>query len=181
MIIQCTSCEKKFNVPDGAITANGRLVQCSSCGNKWTQYPTKTKPATTKPVSTPARTKATPKKKIVKKKGPVPYSEEYMQQKWGKSVQSYAVKKGLSKKIKKQKSTQVTEKPGFGFLNYIITIFILSTFSIGILHFERERLARKFPFLEPYIDHFFESLEILIDHFLESVEIFKILILDFFR
>ena len=170
MIIQCTSCEKKFNVPDGAITANGRLVQCSSCGNKWTQYPTKTKPATTKPVSIPARTKATPKKKIVKKKGPVPYSEEYMQQKWGKSVQSYAVKKGLSKKIKKQKSTQVTEKPGFGFLNYIITIFILSTFSIGILHFERERLTRKFPFLEPYIDHFFESLEI-----------FKILILDFFR
>ena len=187
MIIQCTSCEKKFNVPDGAITANGRLVQCSSCGNKWTQYPTKTKPATTKPVSTPARTKATPKKKIVKKKGPVPYSEEYMQQKWGKSVQNYAVEKGLSKKTtqlkkpKKQKSIQVTEKPGFGFLNYIITIFILSTFSIGILHFERERLTRKFPFLEPYIDHFFESLEILIDHFLESVEIFKILILDFFR
>ena len=100
MIIQCTSCEKKFNVPDGAITANGRLVQCSSCGNKWTQYPTKTKPATTKPVSTPARTKTTSKKKIVKKKSPLPYSEEYMQQKWGKSVQNYAVEKGLSKKTK---------------------------------------------------------------------------------
>ena len=39
MIIQCNSCSKKFVVPDGAIKAKGRLVQCSSCGNKWTQYP----------------------------------------------------------------------------------------------------------------------------------------------
>ena len=30
---------KKFIVPDNAITNAGRLVQCSSCGNKWTQYP----------------------------------------------------------------------------------------------------------------------------------------------
>ena len=43
-------------------------------------------------------------------------------------------------------------------------------FLVGILNFERGRISRKFPFLEPYIDHFFESLEI-----------FKILILDFFR
>ena len=26
-------------VPDNAITNAGRLVQCSSCGNKWTQFP----------------------------------------------------------------------------------------------------------------------------------------------
>ena len=43
MIIECTSCQKKFNVPDSAITSAGRLVQCSSCGNQWTQYPLKTK------------------------------------------------------------------------------------------------------------------------------------------
>ena len=39
MIIQCNSCDKKFSVPDSAIGASGRLVQCSSCGNQWTQYP----------------------------------------------------------------------------------------------------------------------------------------------
>ena len=177
MIIQCSSCDKKFNVPDSAITAAGRLVQCSSCGNKWTQYPLKTKPTPTKPISTSA--KGRPKKKMDKRKGPVPYSKEYMQQKWGTSVQSYAVQKGLSektrtipkeKKSQKQKSTQITEKPGFGFFNYIITFSILSIFLVGILNFERSRLGRKFPVLEPYIDHFFESLEI-----------FKIFILDFFR
>ena len=41
MIPKCKSCNKKFLVPDNAITSSGRLVQCSSCGNKWTQYPKK--------------------------------------------------------------------------------------------------------------------------------------------
>ena len=177
MIIQCTSCEKKFNVPDAAITAEGRLVQCSSCGNKWTQYPLKIKTPPNRQVTKPAIKK--PNKKTDKKKGPIPYSKEYMQQKWGTSVQSYAVEKGLSKKIKKagkdkiaqkQKKIQIKEKPGFGFFNYLITFTVLFTFFVGILNFERTRLTRKFPALEPYIDHFFESLEI-----------FKILILDFFR
>ena len=179
MIIQCTSCDKKFSVPDTAITASGRLVQCSSCGNKWTQYPIKTKSEPSRPYVTPTKV-VPPKKKLNKKKsGPVPYSKEYMQQKWGTSLENYAVQKGLTKKTKKisqpkkmqkQKILEAVEKPGFGFFNYIITYSILLIFIVGILNFERGRISRKFPFLEPYIDHFFESLEI-----------FKILILDFFR
>ena len=39
MILECKSCKKKFIVPDNAIPSSGRLVQCSSCGNKWTQFP----------------------------------------------------------------------------------------------------------------------------------------------
>ena len=39
MILSCNSCEKKFVVPDNAIGTNGRLVQCSSCGNQWRQFP----------------------------------------------------------------------------------------------------------------------------------------------
>ena len=61
MIIQCNSCDKKFNVPDGAITEAGRLVQCSSCGNKWTQYPLKKTPEVTK--IAPIIPKTKPKKK----------------------------------------------------------------------------------------------------------------------
>ena len=41
MILTCTSCDKKFVVPDSAITASGRMVQCGSCGNKWKQFPVK--------------------------------------------------------------------------------------------------------------------------------------------
>ena len=39
MLINCNSCLKKFTVPDSAIRETGRLLQCGSCGNKWTQYP----------------------------------------------------------------------------------------------------------------------------------------------
>ena len=39
MILDCQCGEKKFVVPDNAIPAAGRLVQCSFCGNKWTQFP----------------------------------------------------------------------------------------------------------------------------------------------
>ena len=103
-----------------------------------------------------------------------------MKQKWGTSIQSYALDKGLSKKIKKipvrqkvQKQKSIiksVKKPGFGFFNYIITLAVLSTFFVGILSFERSRLSRKFPFLEPYINHFFET-----------IENFKIFILDFYK
>ena len=41
MILSCSSCEKKFVVPDQAIGAAGRVVQCGSCGNKWKQFPLK--------------------------------------------------------------------------------------------------------------------------------------------
>ena len=173
MIIQCTACEKKFSVPDSAVTASGRLVQCSSCSNQWTQYPVKIKKSTTKTVFAPTNIPA--KKTVKKKKGPDPYSKEYMKQKWGtSSLQSYASDKGLSKKIKKipqkQKSIKSAEKPGFGFFNYIITFAVLSVFFVGILSFERTRLSRKFPFLEPYINHFFET-----------IENFKIFILDLYK
>ena len=39
MIITCNCGEKKFTLPDNAIPASGRLVQCSYCGLKWKQFP----------------------------------------------------------------------------------------------------------------------------------------------
>ena len=41
MIITCTECKKRFEVPDNAIPAEGRIVQCSSCSNEWKQFPIK--------------------------------------------------------------------------------------------------------------------------------------------
>ena len=98
------------------------MVQCSSCGNKWTQYPLKQTPEIVK--TPPIVTKAAPKKKTQKRKGPAPYSKEYMQEKWGTSIEKYAVDKGLTSKVKKVKTTtkiqkqpksKTIEKPGFGF------------------------------------------------------------------
>ena len=177
MIISCPKCSKKFQVPDGAIPKAGRTVQCSSCSNKWMQYPIKEPKVVQQ--KDPAPMKSAPsvnKVKKVKKKpaGPIPYSKEYMQQKWGKTVKTYAENKGLSKSSNKKNQKQLPKKVysrlGFGFFNYLIVTFVFSTFLIGILNFERSRLSRKFPFLEPYINHFFETLNN-----------FKIFILDFYR
>ena len=176
MIIECTACKKKFSVPDGAITANGRLVQCSSCGNKWTQYPIQAKKTTPK---IPSIKKSVSNKNIVKKKkGPIPYSKEYMEQKWGSTIQNYAVEKGIAKKeskkinIKKNKSTITKEisKPSFGFFNFLLCLIILSIFFVGILDLTRNAVSNVFPILGPYIDYFFETLEN-----------FKIFILDFYK
>ena len=102
-----------------------------------------------------------------------------MEQKWGSTVKNYAEQKGISKKktetkkIQKTKSAKLNEKreqPSFGFFNYIITYSIGFTFLVGILNFERARLSRKFPVLEPYIDTFFETIDNL-----------KIFILDLIR
>ena len=82
MIIECKSCGKKFNVPDQAITTSGRLVQCSSCGHKWTQFPVKQKikKPPTKPVLVNLDDKRPkPKKKIKKKAGSTIYSNEYFE------------------------------------------------------------------------------------------------------
>ena len=35
MIIGCPKCKKKFDINDSLIPNKGRLLQCSSCGNKW--------------------------------------------------------------------------------------------------------------------------------------------------
>ena len=74
MILSCNSCEKKFVVPDNAIGPNGRLVQCSSCGNKWKQFPLKKEVQPKEKASkvktplkkSPTLTKTTKRKTIVK-------------------------------------------------------------------------------------------------------------------
>ena len=153
MIIQCKSCNKKFTVPDSAITASGRLVQCSACGNKWTQYPIKKeiekpivlkKPKTKKPI-----------KKKAKKKSIDTYSPEYLQKKHGiKIIDPSSINKKDSIKGKKKEP----KKPSFGFYNYLITLTIFLIFFIGLLNLNRYLLINKFPQLAPQIDYFFETL-----------------------
>ena len=164
MIIQCKSCQKKFVVPDNAITAQGRLVQCSSCGNKWTQYPLKERPAkTVKPKKIQKTTK--PKTQRKKTSGISVYSEEYLKKKHGiKIIDPSSSDISASKKTKTNNNINV----GFGFFNYFITITVVIIFTTGLLSFEKNRLSRKFPILEPYLDSFFET-----------INNFKIIFIDF--
>ena len=176
MIITCTKCEKRFVVPDNAIPAEGRTVQCSACSNKWKQLPIKKSgsPVKAKPISVK-------KKRAKKRKMPTAYSKDYMKQKWGITVQDYAQKEGLTEKPARKKSPKDVEGSGFGFFYYIIIMSIILLSFIGVLKLAESTIVTQFPFLESYIDYFFEALNNFADHLFETLDNFKIFISDFFR
>ena len=154
MIINCNSCEKKFVVPDQAITLEGRVVQCGSCGNKWKQYPkneekiTPIKIKKNKKIPKISQTKIPkPKKKISKKKREIDlYSPEYLAKKHGINLNETN-----NKPITKNKVS-------LGFYNTLI-IFLVFVFAFSrTLYFFQDFIITKLPFTEYYLEYFFESI-----------------------
>ena len=174
MILTCNSCGKKFVVPDSAITASGRMVQCGSCGNKWRQYPvgevkkTKSIPRTKKVVSKPQPIKQKIEKpKKVKRTAPKKpreislYSPEYLAKKHGIKINDAQLEKRISKQEKR--------KVSFGFYSsLLIFIFFVITLS-RILYFSQDFIIINIPASEYYLNYFFESIR-------NMFEIFKNLI-----
>ena len=163
MILTCNSCGKKFVVPDSAITASGRMVQCGSCGNKWRQYPvgevkqTQSISRTKKVVSKPQLIKQKIEKpKKVKRTAPKKpreislYSPEYLAKKHGIKINDAQPEKKISKQEK--------GKVSFGFYNsLLVLIFFVITLS-RILYFSQEFIVKKIPLSEFYLNYFFESI-----------------------
>ena len=167
MILTCNSCGKKFVVPDNAITASGRTVQCGSCGNKWKQLPSqnlkkeiiidkKINPIVKKSITKIPK----PKSKKVKKPREINlYSPEYLQKKHGISLNNLETNK-----------KQITDKKvSFGFYNSLL-LFLVVIISISRgLYFFQDFIIQAFPFTEFYLNYFFESIR-------NMFEIFKNLI-----
>ena len=163
MILTCNSCGKKFVVPDSAITASGRMVQCGSCGNKWKQFPLgeveKTQ-SIARPKKVVSRTQPVKQKiqksKKVKKTAPKKpreislYSPEYLAKKHGINLGNVKPVK-ISNENKKNKVS-------FGFYNSLI-LFIFFIISISrILYFAQDFIITIFPISEFYLNYFFESI-----------------------
>ena len=164
MILTCNSCGKKFVVPDAAITATGRMVQCGSCGNKWKQFPTdkinksKLVSKITEVVSKPRPIQEKIQKpKKAKKRNTKPreislYSPEYLAKKHGIKINDTDFKKKVSK-IDKDKG-----KISFGFYNSLILFLVIIIAFSKVLHFSQELIVQLFPFTEYYLDYFFETI-----------------------
>jgi predicted Zn finger-like uncharacterized protein len=156
MILSCNSCEKKFVVPDQAISAVGRMVQCGSCGNKWKQFPNKTgikkitsaKNIISKTKPGIAKITNTKSKKVKKPKEISLYSPEYLKKKHGISLKSIDEKKG----------SKVIQKVSFGFYNSIILFVVISIAFIKSLHFFLDIIIQKIPLTEFYLNYFFENI-----------------------
>ena len=153
MLVNCNSCQKKFVVPDSAITENGRLLQCGSCGNKWTQYPIKEK-TISKIIK--VENKIVPAKKTSKKKKRQInlYSEEYLRKKHGLTIKD-------DSSIKKNQKKQKNENYGLGFYGWVIIIVIFFIFIHGLLDLNQNFIIEKFPALGIYINYFFEVHEMI--------------------
>ena len=163
MILECKSCSKKFLVPDSAITSKGRLVQCSSCGNKWTQFPVK-KVSTIEPKKIKSPTKVEKENKVQKKRkvsktknGPSLYSKEYLEKKHGIKIGSGKLENTTDKKGHKTSSFS-----SFGFYSYLFIFLFFLISLLGILNLTKNVLIFNFPFLENYINYLFENIDIFI-------------------
>ena len=156
MIINCDSCQKKFVVPDSAIGQSGRLVQCSSCGNKWTQFPIQMKPKKEEikgqKIDNVVKSVDNKKKKKKKKKNPEPYTEDYLKNKHGIKIIDPSTASTISNKSNLKKRTS------FGFYNTVLTLIVLFTGIFGILVLTEEMIVEKYPFFEIYIDYLFETI-----------------------
>ena len=133
MILTCSSCSKKFVVPDSAISVSGRMVQCGSCGNKWKQYPIDiVKKASATPISQITKkkiqTQKKAKKKVVKKPREINlYSPEYLKKKHGITINDL--------KSKNTSNENKIKKISFGFYNSILLFTVLVIFFSRLLYF----------------------------------------------
>ena len=161
MLVNCNSCKKKFTVPDSAIIKSGRLLQCGSCGNKWTQYPSEEKiiekinrtesNRIKEPTDVNKIKNLTTKKK--KKREIDLYSKEYLKKKYGLIIKDPT----NNKKIKKDKNT----RSGFSFYSYLIVISIFIVAIFGILNLSKNTIILNYPFTESYINYLYEVFEII--------------------
>ncbi len=150
---------KKICVSDKAITSNGRVVQCGSCGNKWRQYPknkeiiSPIKIKKNKRVEKILETKIQkPKKKTSKKKRAINlYSPEYLAKKHGIN---------LNEKIDKPFTKN---KVSFGFYSSLIVLLVFVISFSRILYFFQDFIILKLPFTEYYLKYFFESIRNLFE------------------
>ena len=175
MILSCNSCDKKFVVPDNAIGANGRLVQCSSCGNQWKQFPIeigKKKETISKPVTKQTITKPVSRKKPKSIKRKVPkktkeinlYSPEYLAKKHGIKIKD--------SEPKASKGSIPKDKVSFGFYSSLLVFLLFVIFFSRALFFAQSYIITLFPITEYYLSYFFENIR-------NIFEIWKNLIINY--
>ena len=157
MLVNCNSCQKKFLVPDSAIVEFGRLLQCGSCGNKWTQYPIKDnlveKIKKIPLIKIKQTTSVNKIKTLVKKKKREInlYSEEYLKKKHGLTI-----KDSLGSQDNKK-----NRRTGFGFYSYIVVISIFTIGFFGVLNLAKDIITASYPVTEFYINYLYEVIGII--------------------
>tara|TARA_B100000579_G_C22063406_1_gene502484 strand:+ start:37 stop:504 length:468 start_codon:yes stop_codon:yes gene_type:complete len=144
MIITCPRCEKKFEIDQKLIPAEGRMLQCGSCDHQWFfKINAPEKKIVNEEVLTP---KEVEKKEIV-------------------SINSFPndVNKNSKKKISSEtynsiKIEQKTKK-NYNFLNILLVVIISITALILILDTFKVNLEPVFPNIKFFLNNLYQSIE----------------------
>tara|TARA_X000001036_G_scaffold293070_1_gene272355 strand:+ start:137 stop:670 length:534 start_codon:yes stop_codon:yes gene_type:complete len=177
MIIECKSCNKKFIIPDSAIGPSGRLVQCSSCGNKWKQTPVVKNSENLilndkKTQQTQINKKIKKDKNITKfkkRKKTETYSREYLEKKHGIKIINPSL--SVSSKKNNKKKTNISSV-GLGFYNSLLIFVIFLITFFGVLDLTKDLIVINFPYLESYVNYIFEAVDIMKTLFLDISKIY---------
>ena len=136
MIINCQSCNKKFEINDQLIPEDGRLVQCGYCNSKWHQLP---QIETTEVEPIDKKEELDKPKKLIKKRIDIQKEEKNL-------TKSRSVKT----KIKTKK---------IGFLSLILIILISTVATFLVIETFKIQIISSWPQADVYINHVYETLE----------------------
>ena len=141
MIISCDQCLKKFEIDSKLIPDEGRLLQCSSCHNKW--FYKKDIPEKTIVISELQKTHDDKTETIIKKNNNINFLNDI----------------GSSKKIKRKHSYNSTKNNKLRSLNFIL-VFIISIIALIIfLDTFKNPISLILPNIEFILENLYETLK----------------------
>ena len=152
MIISCPNCNKKFNIDQKLIPETGRLLQCSSCNNKWHYTITKVNnELTIKEKIQDQDSKNKILKPVLNEKTSV---NEVIKKIDKKNIKQISIKKEIH--IKNKKSNIKFDFSNL--LKNLIIIIIVFFALILILDTFKMYISNYIPVLVPLLDSLYESM-----------------------
>ena len=137
MIIDCPVCNKKFDIDQDLIPADGRLLQCGSCNHKWFF-----------------------KLNINEKK---PKEEIKIKPKKDFNINVESTDKNLKKEINVETEEIIPkkkkEKKSINYLNIILVIIISTAAFIIVLDTFKNQLTSVFPNIKFLLNNLYQSIE----------------------
>ena len=144
MIIVCPNCNKKFDIDQNLVPANGRLLQCGSCNHKWFFKINVSE------------------KKIVNEEI---LTSEKVEKKGIDSINSYTndetkiSKEKISSKTYNASKTEKKPKRNYNFLNILLVVIISIIALILILETFKNNLESVFPNINFLLNNLYQSIE----------------------
>ena len=147
MIISCENCNKRFEVGDNLIPAQGRLLQCSSCDYKWFFKKTEKLIEKKEP------------KKIIKEDDNKILSETFVEKTIEKKeIKSTTLNEETLSEIDDEQP-QVKKDKKTNYLKIFIVIIITFVAIIIIIETFKHQISLIYPDIETLLSNLYESLK----------------------